>query len=93
MIMHPGIVSWKNLIIYAFNAFSIPLLLKTLFLPWKMDKGAGSKFSFFEKIVFSLFSRIFHPASGSRDKSLAVSGWSDRLRLFILLFYYNRGRT
>lgn len=56
--MHPGIQSWKNLVIYAFNAFSIPLLFKTLFLPWKMDKNAGSHFSFLEQVVFSIFSRI-----------------------------------
>jgi len=57
--MHPGIQSWKNLVIYAFNAFSIPLLFKTLFAPWEMDKiDKGSHLTFFEKAVFFIFSRI-----------------------------------
>ena len=56
--MHPGIRSWKNLVIYAFNAFSIPLLYKTLFLPWKMDKDVGPHATFFERVVFSIFSRV-----------------------------------
>ncbi|MFA6353941.1 MAG: AAA family ATPase [Candidatus Paceibacterota bacterium] len=57
--MHPGIQSWKNLVIYAFNAFSIPLFLETLFSPWKMDKDTGPHVSFVEKVVFSIFSRVF----------------------------------
>lgn len=55
--MHSGIQSWKNLVIYAFNAFSIPLLSRTLFLPWKMDRATGSHFTIFEKIVFYFLSR------------------------------------
>ncbi|MCX6753694.1 MAG: AAA family ATPase [Candidatus Nomurabacteria bacterium] len=57
--MHPGIQSWKNLVIYAFNAFSIPLLSKTLFAPWENDTAdKDSKLSFIEKFIFSLFSRV-----------------------------------
>ena len=56
--MYPGIRSWKNLVIYAFNAFSIPLLIKTLFSPWKMDRDLGGHLSFLEKVVFFIFSRI-----------------------------------
>ena len=56
--MHPGIQSWKNLVIYAFNAFSIPLLVKTLFLPWKMDQNTGTHYVFIERLVFSIFLRV-----------------------------------
>ncbi len=56
--MHPGIKSWKYLVIYAFNAFSIPLLFKTLLSPWKMDKDAGKHMSLLEKLAFFFLSRF-----------------------------------
>ena len=57
--MHRGIQSWQRLVIYAFNAFSVPLLLKTLFQPWKMDSDtSGSDLSLPEKAVFWIFSRV-----------------------------------
>lgn len=56
--MRPGIQSWKNLVIFAFNAFSIPLLSKTLFSPWKNDKDIGARSDILEKVAFFIFSRI-----------------------------------
>ena len=56
--MRKGMQSWKNLVVFAFNFFSIPLLFKTLLSPWKMDKNEGSDFTVLEKTAFFIFSRI-----------------------------------
>lgn len=52
---------WRNFIIFSLEYFSIPLLLKTLFAPWKRDitrrpRGLDLK-KLFEYISFNLISR------------------------------------
>jgi ATP-dependent Clp protease ATP-binding subunit ClpA len=56
--MNTGIQSWKNLVVYAFNAFSTPLLFRTLLSPWENDTAKGDKLGFFEKLIFGIFSRF-----------------------------------
>jgi ATP-dependent Clp protease ATP-binding subunit ClpA len=55
--MHPGIISWKNLVIFSYNFFSVPLLLKTLFSPFQNDKPSKN-FDILEIVVFAIFSRF-----------------------------------
>ena len=55
--MPSGLTSWKNLLSYAFNAFSVPLLVGTLFAPWERDTDIKGNYSFFEKMVFAILSR------------------------------------
>ncbi len=56
--MHKGIQSWKNLVIWAFNFFSIPVLLKTLFAPWQMDKSGSAGGDWWENALFAIFIRV-----------------------------------
>ncbi|MBU2563987.1 hypothetical protein KKA23_00155 [Patescibacteria group bacterium] len=53
--------AWKNFILFSVEYFSIPLLLKTLFSPWKRDitkkpRGLDLK-KIFEYISFNTISR------------------------------------
>jgi len=56
--MHPGIQSWKNLVTYAFNAFSTPLLLRTWFAPWKMDREMSKDYTILERATFHIMIRV-----------------------------------
>lgn len=55
------LTGWKNFIIFSLEYFSIPLLLRTLFAPWKRDitkrpRGLDLQ-KLFEYISFNLVSR------------------------------------
>ncbi len=56
--LHPGVQSWKYLLVYAFNAFSIPLLFKTLFHPFKNDGSYNKDFTILEKTVYFIVARL-----------------------------------
>ena len=55
------LTGWRNYIIFSLNYFSIPLLLRTLFSPWRRDitkKPRGLDFQkLFEYIAFNSISR------------------------------------
>jgi len=55
------LTAWKNYVIFSLSYFSIPLLIRTLFAPWKRDitmkpRGLDLK-RLFEYIAFNLISR------------------------------------
>ncbi|MBP6866239.1 MAG: ATP-dependent Clp protease ATP-binding subunit [Candidatus Pacebacteria bacterium] len=57
--MKKGIQSWKNLVVWAFNFFSIPVLFKTLFAPWQMDRAGADNAEWWENALFAIFIRAF----------------------------------
>ncbi len=56
------IKAWKNFLLFNLNYFSIPLLIKTLFAPWrkyKMSYGRGFDVGrYFEALLSNLIFRI-----------------------------------
>lgn len=57
--MKTGIVSWKGIANFLWRFFSISELFKTLFVPWHQERATSSEgFSFFERMIFGLFTRV-----------------------------------
>lgn len=65
---------WKNYLLFAINFFSAPLLLKTLFSPWKRYKWRYPKGLDIAEIFSTFFSNVFSRIVG------AV------MRIFLILF-------
>jgi len=66
------LAAWKNFLLFNLNYFSIPLLLKTFFAPWrryKVPKGKGFDFGrYFE----ALFSNLIFRFLGASIRSIFI---------------------
>lgn len=70
----PGSIlkAWKNFLLFNLNYFSIPLLLKTLFYPWRRYKVSLGKGFDIGRYFEALFSNLIFRILGAVMRSILI---------------------
>lgn len=63
---------WKNFLMFASNYFSVPLLLKTLFAPWKKYNWVYPKNFDIQQILETFISNIFSRIIGAVMRTVLI---------------------
>jgi len=63
---------WKNFLLFNFNYFSIPLLLKTFFSPWRRYRESYGRGFDIGRFLETLFANIIYCALGAIMRSFLI---------------------